>query len=248
MQSKYGEDYITLRELWDHTREFAEITHTPGGYNEEEAKAQLAMQDVFIRGEANGFVSVLSHPDAVRYVQVWEKSEEGDVISKQIDLFSTTGRDFTNEESVQLIHHLAEYQGSTPVIHAEVESTYAHFFVSEGNTVRENDIRTIAIAQSFVREEIRPSGMTYTQERTAIRHTISETSHRTIEDMKLLFGEYLHRTHKKFPENQDGVNKKPLEHTKHIAELSKVTKAQTEKKSQPSTTDIKEPAPEMVIS
>ena len=78
-------------------KEYAQHIGNPRAYNKEEARSQIAMQDAFINGHASGFVSILSHPDSVRYVQLWEKMPTGDIASKQIDLYATTGRDFTRK-------------------------------------------------------------------------------------------------------------------------------------------------------
>lgn len=194
LATRYGDDYITLRELWDHTREFAEAANYPDGYNAEEAKAQLAMEEAFIRGEASGFVSVLSHPDAVRYVQIWEPTATGEILSKQIDLYSTTGRDFSAEESVQLIEHVAEYQGTSEVsIRKTEESTYAHFFVSSGTRIREEDIRTIAVAESYTyeRSSTRVSDKQRDVQNMSIVRTISHDMIDGTRDLITAFGAYL---------------------------------------------------------
>lgn len=146
LATKYGDTMVTLSELWEHTREYAQFAGNPEAYNPDEHRAQLRMQEELIRGEAKGFVSVLSHPDAIRYVQVWQKTDDGSIISKQVDLYKTTGRDFSHEEGATLIDHLAAYfkedvgGGEASVI------SYAHIYIHE-KEVAEEDIRTIAIAQ-----------------------------------------------------------------------------------------------------
>ncbi len=154
LATEYGDGYVTLRQLWDHTREFAQATNSPGSYNAEEARVQLAMQDEFIRGSNTAFVSALSHPDAVRYVQIWEKSGDA-VTSRQIDLHKTTGRDFSREESETLIRRIAEYHDSGSVKQSS-EYRYAHLSVTRG-TVSEADVKTIAIAQTVFVEDYRPA-------------------------------------------------------------------------------------------
>lgn len=146
LATAYGDKMVTLSELWEHTRQYAEFTGNPAAYNPEEHKAQIAMQNEFIDGSARGFVSVLSHPDAVRYVQVWQKESDGSVVSKQIDLYKTTGRDFTHEEGEKFIEHLASFHNEQLGNTGPDAAVYAHFFVRE-KEVQEDDIRTIAIAQ-----------------------------------------------------------------------------------------------------
>ncbi len=147
LATEYGGKMVTLSQLWEHTKEYSEFVGNPQAYNKQEHEAQLLMQDKLVHGSSNGFVSVLSHPDAVRYVQVWQKSESGDVISQQIDLYATTGKDFSSEEAKDLMHHLSEFHGkSTQEDRPQETNSYAHFFVTKGSIYAE-DIRTIAIAQ-----------------------------------------------------------------------------------------------------
>ncbi len=148
LATSYGNTMVTLNELWEHTKEFAAFSGNPAAYNRDEHAAQIAMQEQLIAGTASGFVSVLSHPDAVRYVQVWQQSEDGGVISKQVDLYKTTGTDFTHEEGANFIRHLAEFHNAD-TLSSEI-SSYAHFFVRE-KKIDEEDIRTIAIAQTMER-------------------------------------------------------------------------------------------------
>ncbi len=155
LATQYGDRLITLRELWEHTREYAAYVGNPDAYNPQEERAQMNMQDAFVRGEATGFVSVLSHPDAVRYVQVWEKNADGDVTSKQVDLFAATGRDFTYQESEQLIRHIAELHEISVQHDQREEQSYASFLVEYGR-VNEQSIRVVAtgfvMQQEYVRE------------------------------------------------------------------------------------------------
>lgn len=143
LATSYGDTMITLSELWEHTKEFAAFSGNPAAYNGEEHVAQLRMQDAFIRGETAGFVSVLSHPDAVRYVQVWKKADDGSIVSTHVDLHKTTGRDFTHEEGIALIRNLQSVHGGE----VSSESSYAHFFV-RGEQVSEQHIRAFAITQT----------------------------------------------------------------------------------------------------
>ncbi len=148
LATAYGDTWVTLNDLWEHTREYAETVGNPAAYNAAEHQAQLAMQDVFINGEANGFVSALSHPDSIRYVQVWER-RDNHIVSKQIDLYATTGKDFTFEEGKQFIERLSDQYGSKGV--PGDQSQYAHFFVKH-ITISDTDIRHIARSQVASRE------------------------------------------------------------------------------------------------
>lgn len=148
LATAYGDKMVTLSELWEHTRQYAEFTGNPAAYNPEEHKAQITMQNEFIDGSARGFVSVLSHPDAVRYVQVWQKTDDGSVVSKQVDLYKTTGRDFTHEEGEKFIEHLASFHNEQLGSTGPDAAAYAHFFIYE-KEVHDEDIRTIAIAQAM---------------------------------------------------------------------------------------------------
>lgn len=154
LATDYGGEMITLAKLWDHTREYAHVTGNPHAYNHEEEMAQYAMEQEFIHGNIQGFVSVLSHPDAVRYVQVWEKDTQGDVVSKQIDVYNSVGRDLTHAEGDLLVAHLASYsQGVTGDV-IKSEASYAHFMLRSG-VIAESDIRTIVTMQMYA-QAVRP--------------------------------------------------------------------------------------------
>ena len=170
LATEYGDRMITLRELWEHTKEYAAFVGNPKAYNKDEERAQLAMQDALIFGTASGFVSVLSHPDSVRYIQVWEKNSDGEVTSKQVDLHAATGRDFSRVESDQLIEHLS-------ILHHETrQDSYAAFLVEHG-TVNEQSIRLIA------------TGLVMSTE-AAPMDLVSVT--RDVSDSRILLGKYLH--------------------------------------------------------
>lgn len=172
LATEYGNDLITLRELWDHTREFAEASGNPQAYNKEEERAQLSMQDAFIGGTTDAFVSVLSHPEAVRYVQVWERQSDGEVVSKQIDLSVGVGRDLTHGEADAVVDKLAKYSsGKAESVTTDKTSSYAHFFI-EGGKIGENDIQTIAMVQlmheEFVRSESRSPAVVIRETRPGV--------------------------------------------------------------------------------
>lgn len=148
LATEYGGKQVTLRELWAHTKEYATFVGNPAAYNNAEEQAQMAMQDMFVSGNANAFVSVLSHPDSIRYVQVWERREDA-IESKQVDLFASTGRDFSHEEGKSLIKHLQKLAQEKHQGDVVAEDTpYVHFFVKNGG-MNESDVRTIARMQSI---------------------------------------------------------------------------------------------------
>lgn len=151
LATKYGDELITLSQLWEHTKEYAQHTGNPLAYNKEEARSQIAMQDAFINGDAKGFVSILSHPDSVRYVQLWEKMPTGDIASKQIDLYATTGRDFTHKEGEAFIHRLTQYHETIGTSVKYEDIAYAHVLFISG-VVTVDEIKTIAVAQAFTSE------------------------------------------------------------------------------------------------
>lgn len=151
LATTYGDEFVTLSQLWLHTRTYAEHIGNPLAYNKEEERAQLAMQDALINKEADSFVSVISHPDAIRYVQVWERSQSGDICSKQIDLYATTGRDFTHKEGEALVERITKYHQTVGTsVHTE-DISYAHVFLTSG-ALTSDDIKTIAIAHAFTSE------------------------------------------------------------------------------------------------
>jgi len=151
LATKYGDELITLSQLWEHTKEYAEHTGNPRAYNKEEARSQIAMQDAFINGHASGFVSILSHPDSVRYVQLWEKMPTGDIASKQIDLYATTGRDFTHKEGEAFINRLTQYHETIGTSLKYEDISYAHVLFTSG-VVTVDEIKTIAVAHAFTSE------------------------------------------------------------------------------------------------
>lgn len=152
LATEYGDKMVTLSELWSHTKEYAAFSGNPAAYNNAEHEAQLLMQDKLIHSSSNGFVSVLSHPDAVRYVQVWQKSDTGEIISQQVDLYAATGKDFSPEEAKELIYHLSDFHHERTEL-PDPDQAYAHFFVAQG-VVHADDIRMIAIAQSVYTEDV----------------------------------------------------------------------------------------------
>lgn len=150
LATAYGDRMISLQELWEHTKEYAAFSGNPDAYNEAEHKAQIAMQDEFINGSASAYVSVLSHPDSIRYIQVWERNDDGEVVSKQVDLFLSTGKDFSHKDGDALIQNLKEYyQSDTETTVIKSESVYTHFFIQTGR-VETRDIRIIARAQTYI--------------------------------------------------------------------------------------------------
>ncbi len=160
LATTYGMETITLRELWEHTEEVAEmvtqITGHPIEVNLEEKKAQFAMQNAFISGEIDAYVGVVSHPDSIEFVQVFERLEDGNIRAKQINLFSTTGRDFSHEEGDSLIRHLASFYTERGQDVTATDANYVHFVVRSGS-VNEGDIRTIARAQALASARVQPS-------------------------------------------------------------------------------------------
>lgn len=147
LATSYGEELITLSQLWDHTRAYAEHIGNPKAYNKEEEKAQLFMQDAFIKDKASGFLSVISHPDSVRFVQIWEKTPAGDIYSKQVDLYAATGRDFTHKEGEQLVRHITTFQKTLGDPTSSQDTSYAHVLLTRG-VISVEDVRTIAVAHA----------------------------------------------------------------------------------------------------
>ncbi len=148
LATAYGAEFITLSQLWDHTRAYATHTGNPNAYNREEERAQISMQDAFINGNATGFVTVISHPDAIRFVQVWEKTTTGDVLSKQIDLYATTGRDFTHIEGEELVERISKFHETIGASAKQEDISYTHVLLTSG-AITVDDIRTIAVAHAY---------------------------------------------------------------------------------------------------
>lgn len=147
LATRYGDDIITLKELWENTRQFAESIGKSYLFNQAEEDAQMEMQSRFVAGLATGFVSPLSHPDSIELVQVWQKDGTNSFVSKQIDLFAATGRDLSHEEGSSLIHKLATYFQQNGEI-TKGESLHPHFMIQSGK-INEHDIKVIAQASVF---------------------------------------------------------------------------------------------------
>lgn len=224
LATEYGDKLVTLNELWDHTKEYAAFVGNPAAYNPEEHRAQLAMQDALINDGSRGFVSVLSHPDAVRYVQIWQKSESGDIQSRHVDLFATTGRDFSPQEAAELIYHLADYHGKDRAQAPANEGSHAHFFVSQGH-IAEGDVRTIAIAQAISVDVMAFPGDDGRNIRSP--HLIGAVM-RDTKDAALSFGKYIHdhieeKIHRVKPDKTErpdhkALSQKIIEHKKNNQE------------------------------
>jgi len=148
----FASDYgITLRELWEHTREFAEKTGKQSAYNPSEERAQLAMEKRIISGEISTDVFALSHPDGVRYVQMWEKTEGGKIVSKQLDIGAITGRDLTKTEGKDLIHLIKTKYSDRDITPEDLE--HPHVMLKNG-FVEVEDITTLARAQVMFPAEV----------------------------------------------------------------------------------------------
>lgn len=189
LATEYGGSVITLRELWEHTKEYAAFVGNPAAYNPQEEQAQMHMQDEFIHGSSTGFLTVLSHPDAVRYVQVWEKTTDGDVVSKQVDLFAATGTDFSKMEGDQLVRHVASYYNAAATDGASGSFEYAHVFIEHG-TMDDQHIRIIAKGMVMHQEH----GVSETKEPAFISAFSMEKKIVTdTRDSLVILGTYLHR-------------------------------------------------------
>jgi len=150
--TEYGSGRTSLRELWEHTYQIANdksnpATYNPAAYNDQEAKAQLAMQEALVTGKATSFVSVLSHPDNIRYASVWEKTNDGAIISKTIDIGLIAGRDLSMEEATTLIRHLAGFNKEKGKEISESGANYPHVMVTHG-TIHSEEIKTLVRAQT----------------------------------------------------------------------------------------------------
>lgn len=243
LATEYGDKLVTLNELWDHTKEYAAFVGNVAAYNPEEHRAQLAMQDALINDGSQGFVSVLSHPDAVRYVQIWQKSENGDIQSRHVDLFATTGRDFSPQEAAELISHLADYHGETDRIpQGTSEGAYAHFFVSHGY-IEEGDVRTFAIAQTIRVDAAEFTGDDGRNIRSS--HLIGAVA-RDTKDAVLSFGAYIHeQIQEKIQSMRLGITERPEKNVPHQSAKARKKYIQRKHTETAFTAGI---APEMNVS
>jgi hypothetical protein len=149
LATEYGGGKITLRELWEHTREYADAIGKPWAYSEEEAKAQLDAQDALIKGEAASFMSFLSHPDGIRYATVMERNPDGSIKSKIVDIALTVGHDLSEKEATEFVAHMADYYKESKKGEAvRTGSDYPHFMMTHGS-IEVRDVRVLAKEQFY---------------------------------------------------------------------------------------------------
>lgn len=137
----------SLNEFWEHTRQFAEEQNSPQAYNVLEHQAQLSMQTALVQGRAISAVTILSHPEDIKYVQVWEAQEDGTIITRQIDLKNTAGRHLTHEEGKSLIEKLAEKYTKNKITD-DSSSQYVHVLTHEKIPIK--DVKIAAQAHVSV--------------------------------------------------------------------------------------------------
>ncbi len=183
LTTEYGSGRTSLRELWEHTYQIANdksnpATYNPAAYNNQEAKAQLAMQDALITGEIISFVSVLSHPDSIRYASVWEKTNDGAIISKTIDIGLVAGRDLSMKEATTLVHHMAQFNMETGKEVSESEANYPHVMMARG-TVSSGEIKTLVQAQTYFQDK---TVETLNATRSSIQADVVAATTKTVHD------------------------------------------------------------------
>lgn len=142
LSAKWGNQQFTLRELWNHTREFAKREGNPEAYNPKEEQAQLALQDALLKGTATSGVTVLSDVDSFRYAQIWEKSTDGAFYTKVIDLGIIMGRDFSISEAGTLFNHIDQLYGNANK-GIEKALSYPLVLIKDG-TIQSQDVKTVA--------------------------------------------------------------------------------------------------------
>ncbi|MDO8451367.1 MAG: hypothetical protein Q7S76_00685 [bacterium] len=98
----------TLNGLWENTRLFAVVAGSSSAYDQNEHRAQLALQDAFIENGSLGAVLIISHPDDVKYMQVWEKNSDGTLSSYNLDMMTIAGRHLTHAEGDQIIGNFVQ--------------------------------------------------------------------------------------------------------------------------------------------
>lgn len=183
MVTYYGDGQRqTLEGLWENTKKFAQEKGKLAYFNEHEQRIQLEMQDALISGKANATATIISHPDGMRYVSVWEKGEDGGVKATQTDFTFELGHDFSTAETVTLMHHLQQKYRDTTIAS---DQSYPHILLKEGSVVLQ-DIKVIAAAvriagDSAVRTPVPPisqPGVAYQQREIAPVHSQPNTIHR----------------------------------------------------------------------
>lgn len=147
LQTKWGEQTRTLREMWQNTEQAANDvsnpkTYNPDAYNAEEARAQFAMQDALVSGRAAAAAIMVSDPAGFRYAQIWERKPDGRFSAKVIDVGLVTEKDLSREDAGLLLGHVKNLYGKT---HKTVEAptSYPLMLLREGN-INPGDIKTVA--------------------------------------------------------------------------------------------------------
>lgn len=125
--TRYGNGQVSLEELWHHTEEFALRVGKPEAFNRAEMQTQLAIQDALIAGRATSVAFTLSHPESVRYVQHWQRREDGAFYSTQIDIGNHAGRDLRHDEVKGFLDRFRDQHRDTAI---DVEGAVAGSYVA----------------------------------------------------------------------------------------------------------------------
>ena len=108
-----GERFETRQELWNNFEKFAKSKGQWTHELEQEKNDQFSMEKSILSGDAIAGATWLSHESGLaRYLQTWEKKENGHIITKQHDVGLVHGNDLSKIESKKLLESLrSRYDG-----------------------------------------------------------------------------------------------------------------------------------------
>lgn len=129
LTTKWADKTISMRDLWNRTKNYARRTGKTEAYDPKEEKVQMDMQEKFLRGDIDSYIAPIWHPENVRLVQVMERQADGSVIADQLDIAQAVGRDLTRDEAELLIKNISKIS-ENGVLHESSE--YPHLMLQRG--------------------------------------------------------------------------------------------------------------------
>ncbi len=153
LTATFGNQRYTLHELWAHTYQALNDkdnpkTYNPAAYNAEEAEAQFAIEKKLVSGEAAAALIMLSDPDGFRYGQIWKSGQDGTFHTEVIDLGLVAGKDFLQQESVELLKHVKGFYEEKNQSVIDTGILYPVILLKEG-AIRKEDVETITYVEAI---------------------------------------------------------------------------------------------------
>lgn len=144
----YKDKRVSLRELWQHTKEFAQAEGKPEAYDAQEEKTQMAMQEAFISGSIESYVAPIWHPSGtVQLIQIIER-DGNSLIARQIDVGVAVGRNLTPKEATIVMRDIVKLHIGEE---KQMPMEYPHVMIAH-NHVLPAEVVTLAKAQVLFAE------------------------------------------------------------------------------------------------